>query len=194
VSISGPARIAQALVVPWFCCASMLAQISGTPGFRDYPATEVFTGTPAVPVLSTPEMKQYRTRIRNGVSTGTDVWIGSWKNPIKTKGPNFSGHYFVIRWGCGSQCMMMATVDAKTGVVYAPPLSGVGSELYVPLDNLSDGEVDLRPDSTLLVLRNACKNFKDRKSCGAYYFNWKNHHFDLVKFVQADPLKEPVRY
>ena len=157
-----------------------------TPRFEDYPATEVFAGTPAEPILSTPETRRYGTRIRNGVLTGSDVWIGSWKNPIKRRGPNFAGHYFVIRWGCGSQCVMMATVDAKTGSVYDPPLADQGS-LHVPLDNLSDEEVDLRPDSSLLVLRDACKDFKNRKSCGTYYFNWVENHFTLVKFVRVGP-------
>jgi hypothetical protein len=168
--------------------ATMLAQNAGTPRFEDYPVTEAFTGTPAAPILATTEQRTYRTRIRSGVSTGAAVWIGSWKNPIKRNGPNFAGHYFVIRWGCGSQCVMMATVDAKTGNVYDPPLSGQDS-LYVPLDNLSYMEIVLRPDSSLIILRNACRDFKDRKSCGTYYFNWKDNHFDLVKFVMVDPPK-----
>jgi hypothetical protein len=84
---------------------------------------------------------------------------------------------------------MMATVDAKTGTVYEPPLSHNGS-LYVPLDNLSDMEIDLRPNSSLLVLRNACRDFKSRNSCGTYYFNWKNNRFTLVKFVMVNPLKD----
>jgi len=37
------------------------------------------------------------------------------------------------------------------------------------------------------VLRNACKDFKNRKSCGTYYFNWINNHFTLVKFVIVGP-------
>ncbi len=87
---------------------------------------------------------------------------------------------------------MMAIVDARTGVIYDPPLSGAGSELYVPLDNFSDMEVDLRPDSSLLVLRNACRDFRDTGSCGIYYFNWKDNRFALMKFVAVDPLKELV--
>jgi hypothetical protein len=162
---------------------------ASAPRFEDYPVTEIFTGTPAVPILSTPETKRYRTRIRNGVSTGSDVWIGSSKSPRKAAGPNFAGNYFVIRWGCGSQCVMMATVDAKTGAVYEPPLSRKGS-LYVPLDNLSDMEVDLRPNSSLLILRNACGDFETRDSCGTYYFNWKNNRFALVKFIMVNPLKD----
>jgi hypothetical protein len=158
-----------------------------TPRFEDYPITEQFKGNPAAPVLATPEQRQYRTRIRNGVSTGADVWTGSWKKPIKSSGPNFAGHYFVIRWGCGSQCVMMAIVDAKTGTVHDPPLSGVGSELYVPLDNLSEMEVDFRPDSSLMILRNACRDFKNRASCGMYYFNWHDNRFTPLKFIHVNP-------
>jgi hypothetical protein len=85
---------------------------------------------------------------------------------------------------------MMAIVDAKTGVIYDPPLSGAGSGLYVPLDNVREMEIDLRPDSSLLVLRNACRDFRNRDSCGIYYFNWKDHRFALIKFVAADPLEK----
>jgi hypothetical protein len=162
---------------------------ASAPRFEDYPVTEMFTGTPVAPILSTAATKRYRTRIRNGVFASSDVWIGSWKNPIKGAGPNFAGNYFVIRWGCGSQCVMMATVDARTGAVYEPPLSDTGS-LYVPLDNLGDMEIDLRPNSSLLILRNACRDFKNRNSCGTYYFNWKDNRFALVKFVMVNPLKD----
>ena len=158
---------------------ALAASAQKTPQFEKYPVTETFTGTPAAPILATPEQRRYRTRIRDGVSPGTGKHIG----------PNFSGHYFVIRWGCGSQCVMMATVDAKTGIVYDPPLSGTGSELYLPLDNLSDAEVDFRPNSSLLILRNACRDFKNRDSCGTYYFNWKDHQFALLKFVMVNPLR-----
>jgi len=158
------------------------------PRFEDYSVTEKFTGTAAQLILSTPEQRRYRTRIRNGVSNGSDVWYGSWRNPIKTKGPNFAGSYFVIRWGCGSQCVMMAIVDARTGIVYDPPLSGAGS-LYVPLDNLSDMEVDFRPNSSLIVLRNACRDFKNGASCGVYYFNWRDNRFSLVRFIEVDRIQ-----
>ena len=116
------------------------------------------------------------------------MWIGSLQHPVKGNGPNFAGHYFAIRWGCGSQCVSMAIVDAKTGMVYDPPLSAKGS-LYVPLDNLSDMVTDLRPDSSLLVLKNACTDFKNRDSCGIFYFNWKDHRFVLVKFVRMNMAK-----
>src|SRR5580658_9761039 len=106
---SGPLRFVQALVLLSLCGVSALAQNTGTPRFEDYPVSKSFSGTPAAPILATSEQHMYRSRIRNGVSTLSDVWIGSYKNPVKAKGPNFAGHYFVIRWGCGSQCVMMAT-------------------------------------------------------------------------------------
>jgi hypothetical protein len=183
-------------VIVWIAISllPMWAQkASTTPRFEDYRVTDVFTGAPAMPILATSEEKHYGTRIRNGVLTGSDVWNGSWRNPIKSNGPNFAGHYFIIRWGCGSQCSMMATVDAKTGNIYGPPLSGAGSELYLPLDNLSDMEVDFKPDSSLLVLRNACKDFRNRSSCGVYYFNWQETRFVLLKFVMANPIKDSGR-
>ena len=35
------------------------AQQSGTLRFEDYPVTEVFTGTPAAPILTTQEQRRY---------------------------------------------------------------------------------------------------------------------------------------
>lgn len=153
-------------------CLAAWAQ-SAAPQFEDYPVKEMFSGTPAAPILTTPDQRMYRTRIRRGVS-----------DPL-----NFAGHYFAIRWGCGSQCGMMAIVDAETGKVYEPPMARDKS-LWVPLDNLSDMQIDYRPDSSLLILRNACRDFRDRRTCGLYYFNWKDNRFTLVKFVMVDPLKD----
>jgi hypothetical protein len=73
---------------------------------------------------------------------------------------------------------MMAIVDAQTGKVYDPPLSAKEEELYVPMDLLSDREIDFKPDSNLMVLRNACS--EARQECGVYYFKWQNEHFVLV--------------
>jgi hypothetical protein len=163
------------------------------PRFDDHLVPESFAGTPASPIFATPEQRRYRTRIRNGVLMGSDAWIGSSRNFEKSNRPNFAGHYFIIRWGCGSQCVMMATVDAKTGIIYGPPLAGEGSELYVPLDNLSKMEVDFRPNSSLVILRNACRDFKNRLSCGRYYFNWTENQFSLIKFIADDPLSSEKR-
>ena len=165
------------------CAGAYCAQEStiSLPRFQDYPATSRLKGEIAKPILATPEQRRYEKEIQEGVSRGAGVWNGRWPASTSTPGPNFAGHYIVIRWGCGSQCVMMAIVDAGSGAVYAPPLSTPGS-LYVPLDNLSNMEVDFRLDSSLLVLRDACKDFKNRSTCGAYYFNWKRNRFALLNF------------
>jgi len=82
---------------------------------------------------------------------------------------------------------MMAVDDAENGVVYPPPLSGVGTELEVPMDIMSEREIDFRLDSTLMVLRDACRTA--RTQCGVYYFNWTGSRFDLVKRVLVDLTK-----
>jgi hypothetical protein len=83
---------------------------------------------------------------------------------------------------------MMAIVDAQTGIVYDPPLSTKGEEIYVPMDLLSDVEIDFKPDSSLMVLRNACR--EARRECGVYYFNWQNEHFVLLRRTLKDLTKE----
>jgi hypothetical protein len=167
---------------------SGLAQKPGSlPRFEDFPVTDTFKGIPATPILQTPEQKRYSTRIREGVSTGRGVWSGSWKDAKEQRGPNFAGHYFVIRWGCGSDCLMMAVVDAETGKVYASPIPGAGTELFVSMDIMSDREIDFRLDSSLMILRNACRGA--RTQCGVYYFNWKDNHFDPVWQTLVDLTK-----
>jgi hypothetical protein len=158
------------------------------PRFEDYPVTETFQGKPAPPILTTAMQRRYRTRIRNGVMNGEGAWTGSWKDPTKSSGPNFAGHYFVIRWGCGSNCLMMAIADAKTGKVYNPPLSGGGTELYANMDMAADKEIEFKPQSSLMVLRDACR--VGRSECGVYYFNWRDNKFTLVKRVLADLTKQ----
>ena len=62
----------------------------------------------------------------------------------------------------------------------------------MPLDNLSDMDVDFRPDSSLMVLWNGCRDFRNRKTCGSYYFNWRDDRFVLLKFVLVDTIKNIV--
>lgn len=80
----------------------------------------------------------------------------------------------------------MAIVDAKTGAVYPPPLSFDGRSLQVPLDHLSNMEVDFRPNSRLMMLKNGCRDYANRKTCGEYYFEWQNGRFVQRRFVFVD--------
>lgn len=156
--------------------ASGLILAAQEPRFEDFPAKDNFTGTPAEPILASAVAKSFRTRIRNGVKPG----------PGGHGRPNFAGRYFLLLWGCGSLCVTMAMVDAKTGIVFGPPFERSGT-MQLPLEIWSDMKVDFRPDSSLLILRNACSNYPDRATCGVYHLSWTGKKFDVVKFQHVQP-------
>jgi hypothetical protein len=156
------------------------------PRFEDYPVTEVFKGSPAVPILATPEDRMYRTRIREGVSKGWGVIRDGKEQP----GPNFAGHYFAIEWGCGVPCVMMVVVDALTGKIYHLPLA-VGTKgsqkIGVPFFGLRSAEVNFRPTSRLLTM-DTCpeQSEKPDAACYSHYFLWENNAWKLLRRVRIE--------
>jgi hypothetical protein len=169
--------------------AAVLSKVSHAPRFEDYPVTIVFKGTPAAPILKTPEERLYRTVIRQGVSKGYGVFAGS--DGKESPGPNFAGHYFIITWGCGSPCLMAAIVDAKTGRVYPPPFhdSNPGHVYFQVPWQFPERALDYRLDSRLLVT-NLCEvetvfhtgnqiSYRSDK-CGPHYFVMSENGLALV--------------
>ena len=108
--------LACSLVVAVACNAEEL------PDPSKYPAIPVSIATPAKPVIKSRLARIYKTRIIEGAKSG----------------PNFAGHYTVVRWGCGAGAFMFFVVDAINGAVYEPP------ELCIAL---ADGEEDALPGS-----------------------------------------------
>ncbi|PIR88213.1 MAG: hypothetical protein COU10_00440 [Candidatus Harrisonbacteria bacterium CG10_big_fil_rev_8_21_14_0_10_45_28] len=100
------------------------------PQFKDYPAIDSFTGTPAsVDFATNEDALEYKTKIAKVAKTG----------------PDFAGSYTVIDWGCGTSCQGGAIVSAKTGAVVAFGFSAEAgfdytssSRLFVinPLENI----------------------------------------------------------
>jgi hypothetical protein len=125
------------------------------PRFEDYPVAETLRGIPVNPVISTPDERLYRTKIREGVAKGFGVEGPDGKERFS---PNFAGHYFIITWGCGSPCLMAAIVDAKTGRVDPPPFHhGPGHSYFqVPWASPVQLALDYRLDSRLLIA-NICE-------------------------------------
>src|SRR5437867_8720028 len=75
------------------------------PQYDEYPASGTSQGIPAAPDLSShPMAGRYRTVLRDAAK----------------KGPDFAGHYTLVRIGCGTSCVMVALVDAVNGRVYFP--------------------------------------------------------------------------
>jgi hypothetical protein len=167
---------------------SALAQIpsAAPPRFEDYKAPEIFTQTPAAPIIETPLQRMYRTRIREGISKG---W-GVFRDGKEHSGPNFAGHYIVVQWGCGSGCAMMVIVDASTGKIYYLPgrFGREGAQnIVLPMHGLSPAEVEFRLTSRLLTI-NACPNqpYREHARCYSYYYLWQNNTWRMLRRVRLE--------
>jgi hypothetical protein len=166
--------------------ASAWAQHSdGTvPRFEDYPVAELFKGKLATPILTSREQIRFRARITEGITKGWGVWTG--ESEMKERpGPNFAGHYVIVRWGCGAGCRRMAVVDARSGQTYAPPMSSEGrTGLALPQFGTGAARTDFRLNSRLFQM-DACSNVSGRqanweKDCFSYYFLWRDNRWVLL--------------
>lgn len=170
------ALIAALMTGSGFQCAasqsSVEKEVAGgqhLPQFFEFPATKVFHGIPAKPVLSTPFARLYRTRIRTAAR----------------KGPNFAGSFTIASWGCGSTCIQMALIDERSGEVREGPFPGLdydGSYRYRDGSSWADGTLEplsFRSDSRLLVVRGCPGNLED-SNCALFYYEWAGMQFRLI--------------
>ena len=168
-----------------------LGRTGAVPRFEDYPVSEVFVGTPAVPKFVTPLEQSYADQIRDGVEQG----YGVFRDGKEDKGANFAGHLIVIQWGCGSPCMRMAVVDARTGDIYYPPISfdGIDKQSFdLPLLTLPDSVtqnpvVQFRLKSGLMIIK-ASPSQLGRHDAYVYYFLWRQDRWTLLRRVSLSRL------
>ena len=121
-------------------------------------------------MFARPEERNYRTKIREGVTNGWGVTDA--RSEESRPGPNFAGHYLIIKWPCGSPCMMAEIVDAVSGRIFPPPFHATGDDYFmVPAFwSFPQGDppmVDYRIDSSLLIAE-ICEQSNER--CGTHYF------------------------
>jgi len=141
------------------------------PRFQDYPASGIFSGKPAPPKLVRPADRLFRTQIRNGAA----------------KGPNFADHYSIVEWGCGSSCVSIVIVDAKSGEVYAAPFRtlGYGSVLkYADVSEENYYPLEYKLNSRLLIVRGC----PEERNCASYFYEWTGSMFKLLDKKPAAPL------
>lgn len=133
------------------------------PQFKDYPATEKFTGKNA-PVIIGKNEKMFRTRLREAAR----------------EKPNFAGRYILTVWGCGAECLMGVVIDAKTGRVYWWNFTVCCWE-----DADEDfNPIEFRANSRLLVF-SGLRNEKGEK--GAHFYKFENGRFIFIKSL---PIKK----
>jgi hypothetical protein len=160
-------KLLLALLCVIFSMATALAQTNEPLRFEDFPAP-VFKGRPAALKLhGSKEARNFRTRLREGAGRGV----------------NFAGRYTVVQWGCGTACLQVAFIDAKTGAVFFPAeLNGFGVWFW---DN-NDEALRFKPDSRLLVMSGfpASEGGKGEPKSGLYYFEWTGRRLRLLKLVE----------
>jgi hypothetical protein len=142
------------------------------PQFDDYPVKTTFKGKPTHPDVRTQaHARRFRTMLRIGAA----------------RGPNFSGHYTVVGWGCGTSCLEFAIVDAKTGKVFFPP--GIP---YIDGHSVALGPGEAMPefitiryrlDSRLLVLLGAPG--EDESRAGITYLEWTGASLKQLCFIAS---------
>ena len=128
---------------------------TGAPGvlrFTDYSVTDLFRGTPVPPVPSSRKARMFRTQLRRQAATG----------------PNFAGHFTLVRFGCGAGCVTGAVVDARSGRVWFPRFR-VEDALERDGRISVHHSVDFRLKSELVV---ACGRINEGQT-GTAYFRWK---------------------
>jgi len=144
---------------------------SALPRFEDFPVGEVFNGKSAPPKLVSPGDRAFRTRIREGAA----------------KGPNFAGHYTIAEWGCGSNCVSMAVVDAQNGDIYSGPFGILGEGLGLVYADVSEERPYMllyKLTSRLFVVRGCPED----KNCASYYYEWTGSQFKLLRKIVAVPI------
>ncbi len=134
------------------------------PSFADYAVSEKFVGSLAPARIRGRWAHMFRTRIRLGA----------------LEGPNFAGRYRVVTWGCGSDCILFAIVDAKSGRVYAPPsFAGVSR---VP--SQEEDPLQFRSGSRLLIIAGSKVFQEGRRGDGRpakYYYKWDGGRLVLIR-------------
>jgi hypothetical protein len=155
------------LTCPVVIAVALLATLkvnaqTGVPRFSEYPVNERYAGKTAPLVLSR-EARMFRTRLK-------DAARGR---------PNFAGHFIVTTWGCGTECLEGAIIDARTGRVFMLPFTlccwapGTVDENFKP--------VEFRLNSNLIVLAGA-RNEKDGDYATRFY-RFQNNRLVLLKAV-----------
>ena len=154
--------------------ALVQAQPAKLPSFEEFKATEAFQGKPALPRLTTPFARKFRSVIREAAR----------------KGPNFAGSFAIVQWGCGSSCIQMAIVNEQTGAVYPGPFTVLDfGAAHRFADKSDSSQVDsfeplvFRADSRLLVVR-GCPE-ENQGNCALFYYEWSGLKFRLVQRFAA---------
>lgn len=153
------------------------------PPFERYPAAAYDAGKPlALPRLVTPEQRRFRSELRDAITKGYDVVEGGTEH--ERRGPNFAGHFVLVQWGCGTDCMEAAVIDVLDGtVLQLPPLP---AREIPPSFSLENGGDDLR----FLKFRTGSRllGMPHRPDGYIYYYVLEGHRWRFLRRAKDPEL------
>ena len=153
---------------PVLRCAAPFADVLSDRVFGRYAVTAPSsTLKPATPDVRAGTAHLYRTVIREGAK----------------KGPDFAGHYTIIRIGCGAATVCVAIADAQSGKVYFPPQLEEATALQVDTGGTDVDTLNYRRDSRLLIVIGS-PNEKSARA-GVSYYRWRSGKLSLIQFIPA---------
>jgi hypothetical protein len=165
------AAAATAAAAPADDCLVRLRDVASPPAFAAFPARPEAGLRPAAIRLDQPRAREFRTQLREAARGGV----------------NFAGHYILATWGCGSACIEMAIIDARSGEVsFDPRLSDVSLARVGPdegVEGAGNGAsaARFRRDSRLVVVLGAPQEDEARE--GAAFYDWTGARLRLIRFV-----------
>lgn len=135
--------------------------------FKRYTVAEVYRGPVHFPDFRKQDhaFSLFRTRIREGMAHGA----------------NFAGHYALVGWGCGAECVSYVVGDVASGRVFKFPLGG---------EETLELRLETRPASRAIIARWVAYTDKQSRDdlpimhCLRQDFVWNG--------ASAVPLSKPV--
>ena len=120
--------------------------------------------------LSSPNLYQYRTRLRKGA-----------QQPV-----NFAGHYQLVQWGCGTECSAGALIDALNGqVTFLPTVVTQGMEAAM---DAKFKAIEFRANSRLIVFSG---QINETGVLGTHFDLWNGSGFqELLTLPFVPPATE----
>lgn len=107
--------------------------------FARYPVTEIYKSPVQLPDFGHRDraFSMFRTRIREGMHQGA----------------NLAGHYALVGWGCGTECLIFVVGDVASGEVFKFPFGG---------DDNQEPRLDSKAGSRAIIAR--CIRYTDKSS------------------------------
>lgn len=154
-----------------------------------YNSVQAFDLSAACQVDKEPQFESFRINesVPPGENNGRlrfgDKKINKYKTVIAhdaDRGVNFSGHFRVVTWGCGTDCHQFAIVDIKKRTVFMSSII----ELIAGSTGNDENRVYFRPDSSLIIFNGSINDEIE----GKFFFNWKSGR--LIFLCRGELIKE----